>query len=148
MLVAGLAREKNRTFHRQLLSSPTLDTASGGFGDGTIEKLLDPSPGQVAWRVSSSGLDRRPEASLIPELCPGFLSSSNALSTGTSVGMGTHDSQTALVETLSFDYTTEPHLLPMADCGRGCSSSTGYCPLPDQTLQESVSGWQVHDPST
>lgn len=125
MLVAGLAGEKNRTLHRELWSSQTLDTASGGFGDGTIEKLLDPSPGQVAGRVSSSGLDRSPEASLTPELCPGFLGSSNALSTGTSVGMGTHDCQTALVKPRALVTQWTRIFSSVIGCGRGCSSSTG-----------------------
>lgn len=40
MLVVGLAGQKeNRAFHRELLSSLSLNTAQEGFGEGSIEKL-------------------------------------------------------------------------------------------------------------
>lgn len=105
MLVAGLAGQKKRALHRVLLSSQSLDTAPGGAWEGPCREVARPKSRASAresmkqtWLLSTGSLDRRPEALLIPELCPGFLSSSNALSTGTSIAVGTHDCQAALVK--------------------------------------------------
>lgn len=105
MLVTGLAGQKKRALHRVLLSSQSLDTAPEGAWEGQYREVARSKSRASArdsmkqtWLLSTEGLDRRPEALLIPELCPGFLSSSDALSTRTSIRVGTHDCQTALVK--------------------------------------------------